>query len=61
MFLLGMLFVGLELVTDSLYALLAGGVGNWLQAHRGLGRSARYLAGAAYMVLGLAAVGSEAP
>lgn len=55
MFLLGILFVVLGLATDSLYALLAGGVGRWLEARADLRYRTRLLSGAIYLVLGIAA------
>jgi threonine/homoserine/homoserine lactone efflux protein len=49
---LGLVFVGLGLVTDSLYALVAGTVGGFLRRQREL---LRYGSGSAYIGLGAAA------
>jgi threonine/homoserine/homoserine lactone efflux protein len=49
---LGLLFVALGLVTDSLYALAAGTVGGWLRRGR---RSLRYGSGAVFIGLGVSA------
>jgi threonine/homoserine/homoserine lactone efflux protein len=53
MFLLGMIFVGLGMITDSLFALLAGGLGNWLKTSRFFAFAKRYVAGTIYIGLGL--------
>jgi threonine/homoserine/homoserine lactone efflux protein len=50
---LGMLFVGMAVVTDSLYALLSGTAGGWLRRSIGFQRFQRYVAGAIYIGLGL--------
>jgi threonine/homoserine/homoserine lactone efflux protein len=49
---LGLVFVGLGLVTDSLYALVAGRVGGYLRRQ---GELLRYGSGSAYIGLGAAA------
>lgn len=57
--LLGGLFVGLGILSDSLYALLAGAVGAWLGRHPGVAGRERFVSAAIYVGLGvLAAVGS---
>ncbi len=53
MLLLGLLFVGLGLVTDSAYALLAGAAGGWLRHRRTFSRLPRYAAGTTCIGLGV--------
>jgi threonine/homoserine/homoserine lactone efflux protein len=52
--LLGALFVVMAIASDSLYALLAGSLGNWLRGHLGFLRVQRYVAGSVYLGLGVA-------
>ncbi len=52
---LGSLFVSMAVVTDSLYALLAGTAGQWLKGTRSFALAERYLIGSLYIGLGLAA------
>jgi threonine/homoserine/homoserine lactone efflux protein len=52
MALLGGLFVTLALVSDSLYALLAGTAGRWLWRHPRFVSSERYVSGSVYIGLG---------
>jgi len=52
---LGCMFVGMAIVTDSLYSLLAGTVGEWLKGSRPLLRFQRYLVGTVYIGLGVMA------
>ena len=57
---LGLLFVAMAAVTDSLYALTAGAVRPWLQRTKGIGAAGRYLTGGAFIGLGiLAAVSGQ--
>jgi threonine/homoserine/homoserine lactone efflux protein len=51
---LGLLFVGLSVVTDSGWAIAAGTAGNWIKRHRLFGRGQRYLTGGALIGLGAA-------
>jgi threonine/homoserine/homoserine lactone efflux protein len=51
---LGLVFVSLGLVTDSLYALLAGTAGNWLRASRAFVGMRRWVSGTVFIGLGLA-------
>jgi threonine/homoserine/homoserine lactone efflux protein len=53
MLLFGLLFIGLGLITDSLYALLAGTVGGWLQHGRTFPRLSRYAGGTTNIGLGV--------
>lgn len=53
MLLFGLLFVGLGLITDSAYALLAGTVGGWLRHRRTFTRLPRCVAGTTYIGLGV--------
>ncbi len=52
---LGGLFVAMAIVSDSLYALTAGTLGNWLKTSRGFWRAERYVVGGVYVGLGLTA------
>ncbi len=49
---LGGLFVGLALLSDSAYALLAGTMGRWLWGHPRFVRGERYVSGSVYIGLG---------
>jgi threonine/homoserine/homoserine lactone efflux protein len=51
----GLVFVGLGLVTDGLYALLAGTAGRWLRSSRAFLAVRRYGSGTVFIGLGLAA------
>jgi threonine/homoserine/homoserine lactone efflux protein len=53
--LLGITFVTIATVTDSLYALGAGAAGRWLRNSRQWVRAQRYIAGTVYIGLGLTA------
>lgn len=52
---LGCLFVLMAIVTDSLYALLAGTAGQWLKGTRSFVRAERYVVGSVYIGLGITA------
>jgi len=52
---LGCLFVGMAVVTDGLYALLAGSAGWWLKGTRPFVRVQRYVVGGVYIGLGVLA------
>jgi len=52
---LGCMFVFMAIVTDSLYALLAGTVGQWLKGTRSFLLVERYLVGTVYIGLGVMA------
>ncbi|HEU0337099.1 MAG TPA: LysE family translocator [Gaiellaceae bacterium] len=49
---LGLTFMLLGLVTDSLWALAAGTAGDWLRGHRGFLRAQRWVSGSIYLGLG---------
>jgi threonine/homoserine/homoserine lactone efflux protein len=51
--LLGAIFVGLGMLTDGSYALLAGSFGQWLKRSRTFARMQRYVAGTVYIGLGV--------
>jgi threonine/homoserine/homoserine lactone efflux protein len=51
--LLGMLFVMMGVCSDSLYALLAGTIGQWLKRSTRFLRGQRYFAGSVYIALGV--------
>lgn len=53
-FVFGLLFLLMGVVTDSLYALVSGKAGSWLKSHLGFVRAQRYFAGTVYIGLGLA-------
>lgn len=55
MLMLGGLFVLMALVSDGLYALTAGTLGNWLKKSRPFWRAERYVVGSVYVGLGLTA------
>jgi threonine/homoserine/homoserine lactone efflux protein len=55
MMVLGGLFIAMALISDSVYALLAGTVGHWLKGSRPVLRAERYLVGGFYIGLGLTA------
>ena len=55
MFFLGCLFILLACVSDGLYALLAGSVGQWLKRSRAPLRAGRYAVGGVYIGLGVTA------
>jgi len=55
MFLLGVIFVLLAFLTDSLYALAAGSAGRWLRGNLRYLRFQRYFSGTVYIGLGLTA------
>ena len=51
--LLGAIFVGMALITDSLYALLASSLASKLAGNRGFQKGQRYFAGLVYVGLGI--------
>ncbi len=51
---LGCVLVGLGVVSDGLYAIAAGTVGEWLRGHRRVWAAERYVVGGVYVALGLA-------
>jgi threonine/homoserine/homoserine lactone efflux protein len=51
--LLGMLFMLMGVFSDSMYALLAGTIGQWLKRSTRFLRAQRYFAGGVYIVLGV--------
>jgi threonine/homoserine/homoserine lactone efflux protein len=51
---LGLVFVALGLVTDSLYALAAGAAGEWLRSNRVYVGARRWVSGTVFIGLGLA-------
>jgi len=53
---LGLGFILLGMLTDSLYVLAAGRLGAWFRARRGAARATRWVAGGVYVGLGLAAL-----
>jgi threonine/homoserine/homoserine lactone efflux protein len=55
MLVLGCLFVLIAIVSDGLYALLAGSAGRWLKGSRSFLRAERYFAGTVYIGLGVTA------
>ncbi len=58
-FLLGLMVVGIAIVSDSCYALLAGTAGNWLKTSRWYLHFQRYVSGSLYIGLGLLAAVSH--
>ncbi len=57
---LGCLFVLMAVITDSLYALLAGTAGQWLKGTRSFVRAEKYVVGSVYIGLGLTAALADA-
>jgi threonine/homoserine/homoserine lactone efflux protein len=57
---LGCIFILLAVISDSLYALLAGTVGQWLKGSRSTGRAERYVVGSMYIGLGVTAALADA-
>ncbi len=51
--LLGMIFVGLAIITDSMYALLASSVAGQLKGNKNFQKGGRYFAGLIYIGLGI--------
>lgn len=49
---LGLLFIGLAICSDSTYAMLAGTLGNWLRRSRAWAFGQKYVAGSIYITLG---------
>ncbi len=52
---LGLLFIGLGLLSDGTYALVASAAGRWLRASVGFRRVQRYVSGTVYVGLGVTA------
>jgi len=60
MLVLGCIFVAMAIVSDGLYALLAGSVGHWLKGTRAFLWAERYIAGSIYIGLGVTAAFADA-
>jgi threonine/homoserine/homoserine lactone efflux protein len=60
MLVLGCIFVLLAVLSDSMYALLAGTVGQWLKGSRSVRRAERYVVGSVYIGLGVTAAFADA-
>ncbi len=60
MFALGCLVLMLAVISDSIYALLAGSIGQWLKGSRSVMRVERYLVGSVYIGLGVTAALADA-
>lgn len=58
---LGLIYVGLALVTDSAYALLAGRLRHWMRGRIVGGRAPQYASGAVYLSLGVSTALVERP
>jgi threonine/homoserine/homoserine lactone efflux protein len=59
MLVLGCIFITMAIISDGLYALLAGTVGQWLKGTRYFLRAERYFAGSVYIGLGVTAAFSD--
>jgi threonine/homoserine/homoserine lactone efflux protein len=57
----GVVFVAFAVISDSAYAVLSGAVGRWLQRRRTFVRGEKYVSGAVYCGLGVAAAMSGSP
>jgi threonine/homoserine/homoserine lactone efflux protein len=55
MLVLGCIFVMLAVISDSMYALLAGTIGQWIKGSGAVMRAERYIVGSVYIGLGVAA------
>ena len=53
-FILGLIFVTIALLSDSIYALLAGQLGGWLKQSQSFQQRQRYFSGSVYIALGVA-------
>jgi threonine/homoserine/homoserine lactone efflux protein len=60
MLVLGCVFVILAIISDSIYALLAGTLGQWLKRRRAFWRAERYVVGSVYLGLGVTAAFADA-
>ena len=60
MLILGCIFVMLAVISDSMYALLAGTVGQWLKSSRSVLLAQRYVIGSVYIALGVTAALADA-
>ena len=60
MLFLGCIFVMLAVISDSMYALLAGTVGQWLKSSRSVLSAQRYVIGTLYIALGVTAALADA-
>jgi threonine/homoserine/homoserine lactone efflux protein len=60
MLFLGCIFVMLAVISDSMYALLAGTVGQWLKSSHSVLRTQRYVIGTVYITLGVTAALADA-
>jgi threonine/homoserine/homoserine lactone efflux protein len=60
MLFLGCIFVMLAVISDSMYALLAGTVGQWLKSSRSVLLAQRYVIGFVYIALGVTAALTDA-
>lgn len=60
-FTLGCLFVGMAIISDGMYALLASSAGQWLKSRRGVWQAERYVVGLIYIGLGLTAALADNP
>jgi len=56
---LGCLFVAIGILSDGVYALLAGGLGDWFRTSARLPLLQRYLSGGVYIALGVATAVSD--
>lgn len=54
-FTLGCMFVGMAMISDSMYALLASSAGEWLKSRSGVWSAERYVVGLIYIGLGITA------
>jgi threonine/homoserine/homoserine lactone efflux protein len=58
---LGCLFVGMAIISDGMYALLASSAGQWLKSHRQVWLAEHYVAGIIYVGLGVTAALADSP
>jgi threonine/homoserine/homoserine lactone efflux protein len=60
-FTLGCIFVGMAIISDGMYALLASSAGEWLKSQRGVWQAERYVVGFIYLGLGMTAALADGP
>ncbi|HLP81451.1 MAG TPA: LysE family translocator, partial [Nitrosomonas sp.] len=60
-FALGCLFVGMAVISDGMYALLASSAREWLKSRRGVWQAERYIIGLIYIGLGISAALANGP
>jgi threonine/homoserine/homoserine lactone efflux protein len=60
-FTLGCIFVGMAIISDGMYALLASSAGEWIKSRRGIWQAEHYVVGLIYIGLGMTAALADGP